>query len=62
MSRPNFLTSPGSWLRTTRINQSRADYASPLTVYRHERSWRMSDGVIAALLVAVIAALTIGVL
>lgn len=60
--RPNFLTSPGAWVRTTRINQSRADYASPLTVYRHERSWRMSDGVICALLVAVILALTIGVL
>ena len=62
MSRPNFLTSPGSWLRAPRVNESRADYASPITVYRHEHSWRVSDAVIVVILVGVIAAFALGVL
>ena len=31
--RPNFLTRPGVWLRAPRVDQSAADYASPITRY-----------------------------
>ncbi len=31
--RPNFLTSPGAWIRSARIDQSPADYASAIEVY-----------------------------
>lgn len=60
MTRPAFLTSPGSWVRTARIDQTRADYASAVTRYKHERSHRVADWVIVALLVAVIAAFAMG--
>jgi len=53
-ARPNFLTSPGSWVRTARISQSSADYASPVTRYRHEHTWRASDVVMAVFAIAAI--------
>jgi len=52
--RPDFLTDPGTWMRTRRIDQSSADYASPITRYKHERSWLASDIVIAAILGGVV--------
>lgn len=33
MTRPNFLTSPGSWIRSARMDQTPADYASAIEVY-----------------------------
>lgn len=59
--RPAFLTSPGVWIRTPRDSQSRAEYATPITRYAHERSWLASDVVIAAILVGVVLALCLGV-
>lgn len=60
--RPNFLTSPGTWLRTPRASVSRADYASPVTRYKHERSWIWNDRFMAGLLIGVVLALAIGAL
>lgn len=42
------------WTYAPRVSQSRADYASPVTRYPHERSWLASDVVIAAVLVGVV--------
>lgn len=52
--RPAFLDQHSWWTRAPRVSQSRADYASPVTRYAHERSWLASDAVIAAILVGVI--------
>jgi hypothetical protein len=60
--RPNFLTSPGTWLRTPRVDQTRAEYASPVTRYVHERSWQWADRFAAGVLVGVVMALLMGVL
>lgn len=60
--RPAFLTTPGVWLRTQRMSQSAADYASPITRYKHERSWRICDRFAAGLLVGVLVALALGAL
>lgn len=60
--RPAFLTSPGTWLRTPRTDQSSADYASPLTRYAHERSYRWCDKFAAGVLVGVLIALAMGAL
>jgi len=37
MTRPDFLTQPGTWVRASRISQSAADYACPLECRRVER-------------------------
>lgn len=60
--RPTFLDQPESWTRSRRESLSQADYASPVTRYKHERSWLLSDRVIALLLVCVIAAISLGAL
>lgn len=60
MTRPRFLDQPESWTRSRRESLSRADYASPVTRYKHERSWLWSDRVIALLLICVIAAIAVG--
>ena len=60
--RPAFLTSPGSWLRTQRLSQSAVDYASPVTRYVHERSYRWCDKFAAGVLVGVLVALAMGAL
>lgn len=60
--RPHFLTSPGTWLRTPRTDQSAADYASPLTRYAHERSYRWCDAFAAGVLAGVLIALAMGAL
>ena len=60
--RPNFLTSPGIWLRTPRVDQTAAEYASPVTRYVHERSWQWADRFAAGVLVGVVMALLMGVL
>lgn len=60
--RPAFLTSPGTWLRTPRVDQTRAEYASPVTRYVHERSWQWADRFAAGVLVGVVLALLMGVL
>ena len=38
MSRPDFLTSPGTWIRASRISQTAADYACPIECLRVERN------------------------
>ena len=38
MTRPPFLTSPGVWIRASRISQTRADYACPIECRRVERN------------------------
>lgn len=54
MTRPAFLTSPGSWIRTARIDQTRADYASPLTRYdRRESAAERIAGVLLATAIGV---------
>ena len=60
--RPNFLTSPGVWLRAPRVDQTRAEYASPVTRYVHERSWQWCDRFAAGVLVGVVLALLMGLL
>ena len=60
--RPAFLTSPGTWLRTPRVDQTRAEYANPVTRYEHERSWQWADRFAAGVLVGVALALLMGVL
>lgn len=60
--RPNFLTSPGTWLRAPRTDQTAAEYASPITRYAHERSWAWADKFAAGVLVGVVLALLMGVL
>lgn len=52
--RPAFLTSPGVWLRTPRVDQSAADYASPVTRYTSEtRMWEYVAGVLLAIAIGV---------
>ena len=47
--RPNFLTSPGAWIRSARIDQTPADYASPIEVYTSRvRMWEAVAGVLLA--------------
>jgi len=60
--RPNFLTSPGTWLRAPRVDQTRAEYANPVTRYEHERSWRVNDRFMAGLLLGVVLALSLGLI
>jgi len=60
--KPAFLMSPGVWLRTARIDQTWADYANPITRYKHERSYRWCDAFAAGVLVGVLLALAMGVL
>lgn len=50
------------WQRTPRESLTRAEYASPVTHYVHERSWRWCDRFCAGLLLGVLLALTLGVL
>ena len=38
MSRPDFLTAPGTWIRSSRISQTAADYACPIECRRVERN------------------------
>lgn len=52
MSRPDFLTSPGTWIRASRISQTAADYACPLECRRVERA---SHRVMYALVIVAIA-------
>ena len=52
--RPNFLTSPGAWIRSTRIDQTPADYASPIEVYTSRvRMWEVVAGVLLAVAIGV---------
>lgn len=60
--RAPFLTSPGTWLRTPRIDQTAAEYASPVTRYAHERNYRWCDAFAAGVLAGVLIALSLGVL
>ena len=54
MTRPNFLTSPGAWIRAPRIDQSPADYASPVTRYTSDvRMWEAVAGVLLAVAIGV---------
>lgn len=56
-------TDPATLMRpTTREWLSCADYASPVTHYRHERDWRICDRFAAGVLIGVLAALALGVL
>lgn len=55
------LTPPARWQRTPRESLTPAEYATPGRHYAHERSWLASDVVIAAILVGVVLALTLGV-
>lgn len=52
--RPKFLDQPIFSQRTPRVNQSRADYASPVVINTRSR-WRMPDLVVAIVLVVVCA-------
>ena len=38
MSRPDFLTAPGTWIRASRLSQTAADYACPIECKRVERT------------------------
>lgn len=60
--RPAFLDQHSWWTRTPRESMTRAEYASPVTQYRHERSWRVCDRFTAGVLLGVLAALAMGVL
>ena len=52
--RPNFLTRPGVWLRAPRVDQSAADYASPITRYTSDvRLWETVAGVLLAVAIGV---------
>jgi hypothetical protein len=52
--RPNFLTSPGAWIRTTRIDQTPAEYASAIEVYTTRvRMWETVAGVLLAVAIGV---------
>ena len=52
--RPNFLTSPGVWIRAARVDQSPADYASPIEVYTTRvRMWEAVAGVLLAVAIGV---------
>lgn len=52
--RPNFLTSPGAWIRAPRVDQSPADYASPVTRYTSDvRLWETVAGVLLAVAIGV---------
>ena len=52
--RPNFLTSPGAWIRSARIDQTPADYASPVTRYTSDaRMWEAVAGVLLAVAIGV---------
>lgn len=48
------------WQRTPRESLTRAEYASPVTRYAHERSWRCCDLFAAGVLVGVLAAFAVG--
>ena len=37
--KPMFTDQPEAWLRASRISVSKADYASPITVYQTQDSW-----------------------
>jgi hypothetical protein len=60
--KPAFLDSQHTFTRAARVDQSRADYASPITVYPSRRSWLASDIAIAIVFVCVIVAIYFGVL
>ncbi len=49
-------------MSTPRVMQTDADYASPVTRYKHERAWRICDRFAAGVLVGVLACLALGVL
>ncbi len=52
--RPNFLTSPGAWIRSARIDQTPADYASAIEVYTTRvRMWEVVAGVLLAIAIAI---------
>lgn len=52
--RPNFLTSPGAWIRSARIDQTPADYASAIEVYTTRvRMWEVVAGVLLAIAIGV---------
>lgn len=54
MTRPNFLTSPGAWIRAPLVDQSAADYASPITRYTSDvRLWETVAGVLLAVAIGV---------
>jgi hypothetical protein len=56
MTRPAFLTSPGTWVRTPRTDQTPAEYASAVTVYQAVGSvQRAILGWLAAVCAAVLA-------
>ncbi len=60
--RPAFLDQHAWWTVTRRESLTRAEYASPITRYEHERSWRICGRFSAGLLVGVLVALALGVL
>lgn len=49
-----FLTAPGSWVRSARVSQTQAEYATPIEHYRHG-SPRIAD-VLMATVIGILAA------
>ena len=60
--RPAFLDQHSWWTVTRRESLTRADYASPITRYVHERAWIWCDRFAAGVLVGVLIALGMGAL
>jgi hypothetical protein len=52
MSRPDFLTAPGTWVRASRVSQTAADYASPIECRRVERNSHRAMYVLAVIFAA----------
>ena len=60
--RPAFLDQHIWWTVTRRESLTPAEYASPITRYVHERSYRWCDKFAAGVLVGVLVALAMGAL
>ena len=58
--KPAFLDQPHFSQRTPRSDTTMIDYASPVTRYVHERSYRWCDAFAAGLLVGVLVTLALG--
>ena len=43
-SRPEFLTTPGAWVRSRRIDQTPAEYASAVEHYQHKGMRELIEG------------------
>lgn len=61
MTRPDFLTTPGVWIRASRIDQTRADYACAVEHAQHStRRTHAAEWVTLALFIGFLAALGAG--